>query len=151
MTPEENRALTLALRALVRSDRLEGGLRAYLASRHVAPDTIEVTLEKLRAWRFVDDARLADRFIEQKLEQGTLGRLGIAAALVRHGLDEDEAADVVSYLDPQDEADRAADLLQRRRRQQDDAARAARYLAGRGFDEEAIRAAIARCFGDPED
>lgn len=151
MTPEENRALTLALRALVRSDRLEGGLRAYLASRHVAGATIEATLEKLRAWRFVDDARVAERFIEQKLEQGRLGRLGIAAALVRYGLDEDEAADVVSYLDPEDEVARAIDLLHRQRRHLGDPARAARYLAGRGFDEEAIRGAIAQCFSDPQD
>lgn len=151
MTPEENRALSLALRALVRSDRLEGGLRAFLASRHVAPDTIEKTLDQLRGWRFVDDARVVDRFITQKLEQGTLGRLGIAAALVRHGLDEEQAADVVSYLDPEDEVDRAAELLRKGHRLNGGPASAARYLAGRGFDEEAIRSTIARCFGDHED
>jgi regulatory protein len=148
---QDERALAIALQALARADRLEGGLRRMLLARGLPESAVEASLDRLRSWGLVDDARASQRLVSLKVDQGGMGRLGIMAALVRRGLPEEEASKAVSLLDPADEAERAAALLQRRRNLAGQPARAARYLASRGFEECAAREAIQRVFGDLED
>ena len=66
--PEARRqhARTLAWHALNRRERTEAELRALLARKRVAPEDAEAVVRELVGAGFVDDARFAERFAEDR-------------------------------------------------------------------------------------
>ena len=88
----------------------------------------------------VDDARLARTRAEALAERG-YGDAAIRHRLAQEGLPEELVTGAVAGL--AGEAERAARLVERR----GTGIRTARYLAGRGFGEEAVEAALGARFG----
>ena len=132
---EAERAIDLAYKAVARRERTVAELRTALERRRVEPDAIEVAVEELAAAGFLDDARYAQRFAEDKRELAgwgaeritrELGRRGVPADLIDAVLcdrsEEAELATALSVLEvrfpspPSDdrERDRAWRLLVRR-------------------------------------
>jgi regulatory protein len=83
---ESERAIDLAYKTLARRERTVGELRAYLERRGVGPDAVEAAEKELTASGFLDDARYALRFAEDKRELERWGSERIARQLGRRGV-----------------------------------------------------------------
>lgn len=145
--PGFNAALLVALKELKKADRLEAEVRRTLAEGDYPPDVIEAVVDRLQAWRFLDDRRtVEDR--ASRMRSRRYGRARIAADLLERGAPSDEVDAALADATGETELDSALALL--RRRSNDTPQRAARFLAGRGFEEEIIEAAVARAFPHEE-
>ena len=129
--------LDLAVRALGFRDRSTAELDARLARRGVGETERKQTLETLQRVGYVDD----ERFARTRAEQ--LAARGSGDALIRHDLQtRGLAAEVVeaalAELEP--ERERVARIVARRGR----SLKTARFLASRGFGEDAHEGVVAR-------
>jgi regulatory protein len=136
MTRREEDAVETAIRALRHRDRSTAELDARLAKRGIDAEKREQALETLERVGYVDD----ERFARTRAEQ--LAARGSGDALIRHDLEQrGVAADVVEAalgsLEP--ERERAQRLVAQRGA----TLKTARYLAARGFGEEALEGIVA--------
>jgi regulatory protein len=135
-SPRETDAFETAVRALRAADRSAAELAQRLERRGVGEAEREQALERLERLGYVDDGRVARRRAEQLAGRGSgdalirddLERRGIAAELVEEAL---------AGLEP--ERERASRIVAER----GPGARTARYLASRGFGEDAVAALVA--------
>lgn len=127
-------ALAVAGRALRARDLSEQRLAERLAGAAVAPAAVAESLDLLTGAGLVDDGRFARGRAQVLAERGygdaaiehDLERQGVAGELVKAALEE-----------LPDELERARKLVERRGQ----GARTARYLAAKGFGEDAVQAA----------
>ena len=132
-------ALGVAGRALRRQDLSKRGIAERLARASVAPAAVEESLAVLTRAGLVDDARFAGTRAGNLAERGygdaairhDLGRQGVAPEVIQQALEILEA-----------EAERARRLVERR----GPGVKTARYLASKGFGEEALEAAAGTNF-----
>ena len=132
-------ALGVAGRALRRQDLSERGIAERLARASVAPAAVEESLTVLSRAGLVDDARFA------RTRAGNLAERGYGDAAIRHDLGRQGIAPEVIHQaleSLQAEAERARRLVERR----GPGAKTARYLASKGFGEEALEAAAGADF-----
>jgi regulatory protein len=129
-------ALQTAATALRRGDRSARELEQRLGWRGIAPVEQERTLATLRSAGLVDDGRLA-RERARSLASRASGDALIRDDLERRGIGPAEIEAALAGLDP--EVERAAAVVARR----GPSARTARYLASRGFGEEALALSVA--------
>ena len=136
-------ALAVAARALRRQDLSERGIAERLARASVPPAAVEESLAVLARSGLVDDARFARTRAE------TLAERGYGDAAIRHDLDRRGVApDVIEAAleSLETEAERARRLVERR----GPGLGTARYLASKGFGEEALETAAGADFApDP--
>jgi regulatory protein len=134
------------LRLLARRPRSAAELRARMAEWGVDDGTAAAVVERLAELGQVDDRRLATAVAESRRAQG-YGRLRTAGDLARLAVDEPAAASALASL-PEDELPDAERVIRRRfgSPPYDDrtARRAAGFLARRGFDPDAVAAAVGR-------
>ena len=128
------RALEVGVRALTRRGLSERRLRERLERAGVAPQGAEEAVETLRRSGLVDDARFASTRAEALAERG-FGNAAIRFDLERQGVRPEQVEAGLLGLDPEHE--RAARIVSRRGA----GPGTARYLARRGFDQEAVEAA----------
>ncbi len=135
-----------ALRLLERRPRSAAELRTRMETWGVDDVTAAGVVERLRELGQVDDRRLAAAVAESRRAHG-YGRLRTAGDLARLAVDGAAAESALSAL-PDDEQDDAERALRRRfgPPPYDDrtARRAAGFLARRGFDADAVAAAVGR-------
>ena len=139
-------ALALALRYLGAAERTEAELRSYLTKRKVDVEEAEQVVAYCMAKRFVSDERAADRETELAKTRNLDGRLKVAAKLQRRGIAEvglDRA--MADYPESEEVAAAGAWI---RAKKFTDPAKAARYLASKGYSEEAARTALTDAFPD---
>jgi SOS response regulatory protein OraA/RecX len=128
-------ALQVATRALRSRDLSRRRLAERLERAAVPPTAAAESLGTLARAGIVDDARVA------RLRAEALGERGYGNEAIRHrlreeGLEPDTVEEAVAGLAP--ELDRTRRLVERR----GPGPRTARYLAGRGFGEEAVETAL---------
>jgi regulatory protein len=83
---EAERAIDLAYKAVARRDLTVAELRARLERKHVPPEAIAEAVAELEETGFLDDARYARQFAEDKRELEQWGRDRIARDLRRRGI-----------------------------------------------------------------
>jgi regulatory protein len=83
---ESERAIDLAYKAVARRDLTVAELRTRLEGKHVPPDAIEDAVIELQETGFLDDARYARQFAEDKRELERWGTDRIAMDLRRRGI-----------------------------------------------------------------
>jgi regulatory protein len=83
---ESERAIDLAYKAVARRDLTVAELRARLEGKHVPPEAIEDAVTELEDTGFLDDARYAMQFAEDKRELERWGSERIAQDLRRRGI-----------------------------------------------------------------
>jgi regulatory protein len=136
-------ALAVAARALRRQDLSERGIAERLSRASVAPAAAEESLAVLARSGLVDDARFA------RTRADTLAERGYGDAAIRYDLDRRGVApDVIEAAleSLESEAERACRLVERR----GPGPGTARYLASKGFGEEALETAAGANFApDP--
>ena len=131
-----HRAEQVALRALTRREHSRAALDARLARLGVTDADRREVVERAEGAGLVDDARFADRRAQQLAERGA-GDLLVLDDLARQGIREEIARAAAAALEP--EAERAARIVETRGVN----ARTIRFLASRGFSEEALEPLIA--------
>ena len=134
--------LEQALRALRHRDRSTSQVDRYLAERGVEGDERVEILQTLARTSLVDDRRFAETRASSLAERGA-GDARIRHELVHAGLDRDLIDDVLEALPA--ELERAERIVARR----GSSPKTLRYLAGKGFSEEVVRAVVARSQGEP--
>ena len=133
----ETAPLDLAIRALRFRDRTAAELETRLEQRGVGAAEREQALETLERIGYVDDERFARMRAEQLADRGSgdalirddLERRGVAAEII-------EAA--LAAIEPEHE--RAARIAERR----GPGHKTARYLAAKGFGEDALESVVAQ-------
>jgi regulatory protein len=146
MLDEHHRAVELAYRALGRRERTVVELRAYLERKRVEPAAIASAVAELKTAGFLDDARFAERFVEDKRTLERWGSERIECDLRRRGVPADLIGAVVSSRRRSDELATALELLSERMPDPpaDDRARqrAWRMLVGKGYEPELAYEAV---------
>jgi SOS response regulatory protein OraA/RecX len=127
-------ALGLAGRALRARDLSERALSERLEGR-VAPAVREEALKTLARVGALDDRRVAQNRARALAERG-YGDAAIRHDLLRKGFEPDEIEEALASLEP--ETQRVEAILVRRGR----GPSTARYLAARGFGEDAVESAL---------
>jgi regulatory protein len=143
-------ALDLAFRLLGRRDRTVLEVRRQLEAKRVEPTVIERALAELIEQGYLDDARFAHRFAEDRRLLDEWGADRIERRLASLGVPADLAREAVAARDAAGELDAAVALLRRRfpqlRDEPRDQQRALGVLVRKGYDSElawdAIRATI---------
>ena len=129
-------AVETALRALRFRDRTAAELEARLEQRGVGEAEREEALETLERIGYVDDERFARARAERLADRGS-GDALIRDDLERRGLAAEAVELALGSLEPERErAERIAELRGR-------TVKTARYLASRGFGDEALEALVA--------
>jgi regulatory protein len=146
LEPDLQRAFDLAYRQVARADRTVSQVRRHLAAKDVEPEAIGEVVQVLREQGYLDDARYARRFSEDRRSLDGWGPRRIEQRLLAAGVDPEIVA-VAVQRSPEAELDAAVALLRRRlcappadNRERD---RALGLLLRRGYDFEVARDAIA--------
>jgi regulatory protein len=138
-------AFELALRALSRRERTVAELRAWLAQRGADPDEAEEAVERLIEMGQLGDERYASLFAQDKRELFGWGPSRIRDALVEKGVALSVAEAAAGGESPDELAERAAELLERRNDDLDEESgrgKALAFLARRGYELEVAYAAV---------
>jgi regulatory protein len=109
-------ALDLAYRYLGRRDRTVLEVRRHLEGKRVEPSAIDGALQELQSSGYLDDARYARRFAEDRRELDDWGADRIARRLQAAGVGEQEVAAALGGRDAHAERDAAVALLRRKLR-----------------------------------
>jgi regulatory protein len=140
------RALDLAYRYLNRRERTVAEMRRHLEARGCRTDEVEATIEQLGEQGFLDDARYARLFAEDRRELEQWGSERIERALLQRGIDRELVGQALASEDAGSDLKRALTLLGRRvqpprdRRERD---RALGILLRKGYEPELALDAIA--------
>jgi len=130
-------AYECALRALHHRDRTEHELDEHLRGRGFSESDRVLALGTLRRTGLVDDERFAHARAASLAERGA-GNALIRARLAEAGVTDEIVTGALDAVD--DEATRASHIVERR----GGSPKTARYLYGKGFSDEVIRAVIAK-------
>jgi SOS response regulatory protein OraA/RecX len=137
MAEESERALAVATRALARRDFSECGLRERLLRAGVPPAEAEEAIGALLRAGLVNDGRFAVSRAQALAERGK-GNAAIRFDLQQQALAAEKIESALGSLEP--ERERAERVIARR----GGGVATARLLARRGFDEDAVEAAVAQ-------
>jgi regulatory protein len=147
-TPREHeRALELAYRAVNYRERTVAELRTFLERKRVEPAAIDGAVAELTAAGFLDDARYARRYADDKRELERWGSERIARDLRRKGIAPDLIETVIADRSREAELRTALLLLEQRVPPPDDDRgrdRAWRLLVRRGYEPEIAYEAVRR-------
>jgi regulatory protein len=143
---ESERAIDLAYKAVARRDLTVAELRARLERKHVPPEAIDDAVQELEETGFLDDARYARQFAEDKRELEQWGMDRIATDLRRRGI-APQLIDAAVLTHDRDSELRTALLLLRRRypraaRDDRERDRAWQILVRRGYSPDLAYDAI---------
>ena len=107
-------ALDLAYRHLGRRDRTVAEVRRYLGTKRIDPAEIDAAVAELTRQGYLDDARYARRFAEDRRTLDGWGAERIERRLLADGLHPETAAQALADEEPGDELARAVSVLRRR-------------------------------------
>ena len=108
------RAIELALHHLGRRDRTEAELRRHLAAKDVGEPEADAAIAELARMGYLDDARYARTFAEDRRNLDGWGAERIERRLLELGVDRDHIAAAVGARDGDGELEAALELLRRR-------------------------------------
>lgn len=135
---EAQRALDFAYRYLGRRDRTVVEMRRHLEGKRVEPDLIDEAVAELLEQGYLDDARYARRFAEDRRSLDAWGADRIEQRLLSVGVDRADIAAALAAQDGASELEAAVELLRRKVRipPADDRARerALGMLARKGYE-----------------
>ncbi len=110
----EERALELAFGHLSRRDRTEAEVRRYLAGKEVGEREAEAAIAEVLRMGYLDDARYACVFAEDRRNLDGWGAERIERKLLSFGVDREHIAAALGDRDGAGELDAAVQLLRRR-------------------------------------
>jgi regulatory protein len=146
-------ARDLAWRALERRDRTVAEVARALAAKRVEPHAIEVVVRELCDQGYLDDARYANRYAEDRRRLDGWGAERIERRLRALGVDGELIAAAVAEDEPGDELEAAVAMLRRRFPDPPDTPRECQRALGvllrKGYELELAHDALRRHAGAP--
>jgi regulatory protein len=134
------RALDFGYRHLGKRDRTEAEVRRHLAAKDLDEPSIDGAIHALVRQGYIDDARYARVFAEDRRTLDDWGPERIERRLLALGVDHELVGQALSDADPAGELDAAVALLRRRYREipatDRDRERALGLLVRKGYDLE---------------
>lgn len=149
------KATESALRLLVVRARAEQELRDRLKRKGYEPDTIDLAIERVRNWGYLDDADFARRWVDNRLEHRPRSKRMLEMELRQKGVDRETIETTIEETEI-DEVAAATDLARKAAAKMSglDPETAKRRISGqlarRGFDYGTIRSALARALGETD-
>lgn len=113
---DSERALELAFRHLSRRDRTVAEMRRHLAGKDVGEREADAAIAEVARMGYLDDARYARTFTEDRRNLDGWGRERIERRLRELGVDREHVAAAIGDRDGADELEAALELLRRRMR-----------------------------------
>lgn len=135
-----------------RSEHCEYEMRTKLRTWGVGSSDTDKIIESLKANRFVDDARFARAFVNDKYRFAGHGRMKIRLALVAKRVERPIIEEALAEIDEEIYAARLRDILLAKIRRTADAdtyegrTKIFRFGASRGFEPDLVAAAIRDIF-----
>jgi len=113
---ESGKGLGLAYRYLNRRERTVAEVRGRLEQAEIGSDEIDAVVEELLEYGYLDDARYARMFAEDKRNLEQWGAERISRALRERGVDRELISEALALSDGQQESEleRALSLLRQR-------------------------------------
>jgi regulatory protein len=140
-----NPALAAAVKLLSERRYTRAGLGEKLRGRGYAPEAVDEAIRECERRRFVDDRTFAQLFVKGTLDKKAVGRLVLLQGLLRHGVSEELADEVLADIDSDEDGriDRALAKCEAMR-PQDGNGQLGRRLERLGFGAPAIARALRR-------
>ena len=142
---EKDTAFDKALTHLSATRKTEKQTRDFLSSKGYLPAVIEYVVDKLRSYNFLNDGEYAEAYAESAVKRKG-GRL-IRMELRAKGISDEEIDGALEGLAEGTEEEAAKEILQKYMRNKtcdrETLQKAYRYLTGKGFDYETVKAALA--------
>jgi len=136
----DDRALEVAVGHLGKRDRTETEIRRHLASQDIGERAAEAAVAELVRMGYLDDARYARAFAEDRRALDAWGAERIERRLLELGVDREHIAAAIGVRDGETELEAALDLLRRRCRvvpaNERERERALGMLVRKGYDLE---------------
>jgi regulatory protein len=151
-----SKATESALRLLAVRPRAEQELRDRLKRKDYDAATIDLAIERVRNWGYLDDADFARRWVDSRLEYRPRSKRMLEMELRQKGVDRETIETTMEESDI-DEVAAAIELARKAAAKMSglDPAVARRRITGqlarRGFDYGTIRSALEQAFGELED
>ena len=140
------RALGFAFRHISRRDRTVAEVRTHLEGKEIAEADIDAVVDELAEQGYLDDARFAQRFAEDRRLLDGWGADRIERKLRERGVPREDVSAALAGFDHGSELDAALELLRRRHREPpaDDRERerALGFLVRKGYDLETAYDAV---------
>lgn len=134
------RAMDIAYRYLSRRDRTVCEVRGHLEDKRAEPDEIEQAVAELQAQGYLDDARYARAYAEDRRALDGWGPDRIARRLAQAGVGPDDVVAALAGRGPEQELEAAVELLRTKLRVPPDdergRERALGLLVRRGYELE---------------
>ena len=110
----EAQAKDACLRLLTDRARSRSELETKLSGRGFEPEIIAKVLDRLQEIGLIDDADFATQWVHSRHTYSGKGKRALAVELRLKGIDQDTASEALSQIDPEDERERAAELVRRK-------------------------------------
>jgi regulatory protein len=136
----DERALDLAVGHLGKRDRTAAEIRRHLIGKDISESAADAAVAELERMGYLDDARYARVFAEDRRALDAWGPERIERRLLALGVDREHVAAAVGERDGSDELEAALELLRRRVREvpasERERDRALGMLVRKGYDLE---------------
>ena len=147
---EKKEAFDRALKHISASAKSEREIRTFLAGKGYLDEVIDDVVERMKRYGFLDDESYAKARAESLAKRK--GSRLIAMDLRKRGISDETIEATLSQLDPEASETAMDTVLEKylRGKPRDLATRrkAYAYLISRGFEYDAVRAALGRAFGE---
>ncbi len=141
---EGSRATDAAVQFIAYRPRSEREVRDRLRKREYSDEAIEIAIEKVHHWGYLDDAEFARLWVDNRVQHRPRGERLLAQELRQKGVDRDVIATVLEETEL-NEYDAALELARKRAPRlanldpQTAERRLSQYLARRGYGWDVIR------------
>lgn len=150
---ETMRALDKALNFISRSQKTKKQVEDYLESKGYLKKTIEAVLDKMSAYKFVNDQNYAKDYA--KSASKNKGKRLISLELKRKGVSIDDMSEALNDIDDETETEAATKIaekyLKNKEKTRENAIKCYKYLLSKGFDYETAKEAADKIIKDEDD
>lgn len=150
---ETMRALDKALNFISRSQKTKKQVAEYLEGKGYLEKTIEAVLDKMSAYKFVNDRNYAKDYARSASKNK--GKRLISLELKRKGVSDEDMSEALGDIDDETEAEAAAKIaekyLRSKEKTRENAVKCYKYLLSKGFDYETAKEAANKIIKDEED
>ncbi len=146
------KATAAALNFVSYRPRSEREVRDRLRQKAYEPASIDYAIDKMRGWRYLDDTKFAEFWVESRAEHAPRGKRALQSELRAKGVERDVVERVLEETDI-DEHAAALEIARKRLRslssydEETQRRRLSAFLARRGFGWDVVKPVLAELFG----
>lgn len=150
ISENKTRAYNYAISVLSRGSKSEKELKIKMVEKEYDSDLIELTLNRLKDNKYIDDKDYSERFIRDKINFSKYGKRRIQEALYNKGIDKEIIQEKIGVISTEDEIDRALILGEKKLKgltKEDNMkkyTKLSNFLVGKGFEYEVVKKVVSK-------